>query len=191
MEDFATLSQKKLWADGSNRKAKIVSVLPQLDPRDRQVKLLLVIEDPLLLSNQDADNSNLPPVFINDFLNVELKGRKINNAWTIKNHWLQADNTIWVVDTNNTLQKRPVAILFKGRDLIYVDADIQKGDRALSEKPGIATIGLPVFPKDPSKPPVRRVDPGDFIKNDKADRERKRKEKLRREKKGRSKGDRG
>ncbi|MDO7085550.1 efflux RND transporter periplasmic adaptor subunit [Pseudocolwellia sp. AS88] len=137
-EQMAKVSQQRIWGDSVNRQAKVLSFSPELDSNDRQVKILLSIENPL------SENSTLPSVFINDFLNVELMGKPINNAWTIKYSWLQADNTIWVVDKNNTLQKRPVKILFKGRELIYIDTDVEDGDRALAEKPGIASVGLKV-----------------------------------------------
>ena len=48
------------------------------------------------------------------------------------------------MDKNSTLQKRAVEVLFKGRDVMYVDTDIKQGDRALAEKPGIASSGLMV-----------------------------------------------
>ena len=137
-QQLARVSQARVWGEGVEREAKFVSVLPELDTNDRQVKVLLAIENPL------SENSQQPPVFINDFLNVELMGKSIDNAWTIKHSWLQPDNTIWVVDKKNTLQKRPVHVLFKGRELIYVETNIQKGDRALAEKPGIASVGLDV-----------------------------------------------
>jgi len=191
----AILSQTKLWETDQSREARIVSVLPELDSRDRQVKLLLAINDPLLLADKESANtqqskqqlpadtataeslavtefSNKPPVFINDFINVELTGKRLNKAWTIKNHWLQPDNTIWVVDTNNTLQKRSVKILFKGKEITYIDAEIQKGDRALNEKPGIATVGLPVFPKNPDLIEKTHINPEDFIKNNRRDKGR-------------------
>ena len=134
----AKLSQRRVWGDDVYRDAKFVAVLPELDTKDRQVKVLLAIDNPVSV------NSKLPSVFINDFLSVQLKGKAIKNAWTIKHTWLQPDNTIWVVDSRSTLQKRSVKVLFKGRDLIYVDTIIEKGDRALAEKPGIASVGLTV-----------------------------------------------
>ena len=137
-QQLAQVSQPRLWGKGKERHAKFVSILPELDTKDRQVKVLLAIEHPQL------EQSTQPKIFINDFLNVQLKGKPIDNAWTIKHSWLQPDNTIWVVDKNKTLQKRPVTVLFKGRDFIYVDTDIQAGDMALAEKPGIASVGLPV-----------------------------------------------
>jgi RND family efflux transporter MFP subunit len=137
-EQLADVSQTRLWGEGKYRKAKFVSILPELDDKDRQVKVLLAIDEP-----QDKI-ANQPQVFINDFLNVKLKGKPIDNAWLIKHSWLQSDNTIWVVDKNKTLQKRAVEVLFKGRDVIYVHTEIYPGDRALAEKPGIASVGLAV-----------------------------------------------
>jgi len=133
---LARLSQPRLWGEGIYRPAKFVSVLPELDEKDRQVKVLLAIDAP------QGEVADQPQVFINDFLNVKLQGIAIKNAWTIKYAWLQPDNTIWVVDQNSTLQKRAVEVLFKGRDVIYVRTKIQPGDRALAEKPGIASVGL-------------------------------------------------
>jgi len=132
------ISQPRLWGEGNDREGHFISILPELDNTDRQVRLLLAIEQP------QADIKDQPQVFINDFLNVQLKGKTIDNAWKIKHSWLQTDNTIWVIDSNSTLQKRAVSVLFKGRDFIYVRTEIQDGDMALTEKPGIASIGLPV-----------------------------------------------
>jgi RND family efflux transporter MFP subunit len=137
-QQFADVFQARLWGKGKTRQARFVSILPELDNKDRQVKVLLAIDKP------QFKNLSKPSVFINDFLNVQLKGKPINNAWTIKHSWLQPDNTIWVVDKHKTLQKRVVEVLFKGQDVIYVDTEIQPGDRALAEKPGIASVGLSV-----------------------------------------------
>jgi len=134
----AQISQPRLWGETKVREAQFVSVLPELDKTDRQVKVLLAIKQP------QTEVAGQPQVFINDFLNVELKGKAIDNAWTIQYSWLQPDNTIWVVDNKSRLQKRVVTVLFKGRDVVYVRAEVQEGDMALTEKPGIASIGLHV-----------------------------------------------
>lgn len=134
----AEISQTRLWGEGKKRQARFISILPELDNKDRQVKVLLAIDSPKIVDN------NSPQVFINDFLNVELKGKPIKDAWVIKHPWLQPDNTIWVVDINSTLQKRPVEVLFKGREVIYIKSTFEIGDKALTEKPGIAAVGLNV-----------------------------------------------
>ncbi len=163
----AILTQPKLWGEGVSRTAKFVSVLPELDARDRQVKVLLAIDNPLSLDQNNTIDSNNPPIFINDFLSIELQGKAINDAWVVKSNLLQADNSIWVVDSNNTMQKRAVDVLYKGRDFVYIKADFSAGDRALSEKPGIASEGLVVKPININKP--RKAQALALDENDKSD----------------------
>lgn len=148
--DSYKVVQERVWGKDQYRLAQFISVLAELDTKDRQVKLLLAIEKPL------AQQQDQPQVFLNDFVNVELTGKAITNAWVIKHHWLQPDNTIWVVDSEQTLQKRVVKVLFKGRDVIYIDAEFKVGDLALAEKPGIVHVGLPVKVKRLDKPKVKR-----------------------------------
>lgn len=135
----AILSQPRLWGKGVKRTARVLSVLPELDSKDRQVKVLLEIDQPI-----SQDSHSLPSIFINDFVNVRLVAKPLVDAWVIKHHWLQPDGSIWVVDQQSKLQKRSVEIVFKGRDYIYVTANFQQGDMALAEKPGIASANLPV-----------------------------------------------
>jgi RND family efflux transporter MFP subunit len=137
-EALARVSQPRLWGEGKERQAHFISILPELDSLDRQVKVLLAIKQP------QSETRDQPQVFINDFLNVQLQGEPIDNAWTIQHSWLQPDNTIWVIDKDSRLQKRAVTILFKERDLIYVHTKVESGDMALAEKPGIASVGLVV-----------------------------------------------
>jgi len=147
----AEISQARLWGEGKTRQARFISILPELDSKDRQVKVLLAIDSPKISGN------NSPQVFINDFLNVELKGKPIKNAWVIEHPWLQPDNTIWVVDINSTLQKRAVEVLFKGREVIYIKSTFEIGDKALTEKPGIAAIGLQVKTRENRGNRVKKV----------------------------------
>ncbi len=151
------LSQDKLWGKAQVRYANILSVLPELDARDRQVKVLLAIDDPLSLQikNEPLLAKSAPAIFVHDFLSVSLLGKALEDVWVINDNWLQTDKSIWVVDENNTLQKRAVEIVFKGREKIYVQADFLAGDRALNEKPGIASIGLSVAVKGD----INRVNP--------------------------------
>ena len=176
-QQLADVSQTRLWGEGKYRKAKFVSILPELDNKDRQVKVLLAIDDP------QTEKSNQPQVFLNDFLNVQLKGKPIKNAWTIKHSWLQSDNTIWVVDKKSTLQKRAIDVLFKGRDVIYVRTEIKPGDRALAEKPGIASVGLSVRSRKSLSSSIGKIK-GENKPNNKAiNEERKKKQKANKEKK--------
>jgi RND family efflux transporter MFP subunit len=130
-----------------SRTGKIISILPNLDSRDRQVKLLIAIEDPLALND---NNQGLPPIYINDFLEGTINGKTFKNAWRVKSQWLTANNDIWVVDQQSLLQKRSVEILFKGREFTYVQGNFIKGDRALTDILPLAMENMPVKPRQQS-----------------------------------------
>ncbi|GAC16562.1 efflux RND transporter periplasmic adaptor subunit [Aliiglaciecola lipolytica] len=134
----ASVTQPSLWTEEQQRSAKFVSVLPSLDEKDRQVKLLYEIENPL---------SEYPEIYIHDFLKVELSGVALKDSWAVQAGWIQSDNTIWVVDKNKRLAKRNVEIQFKGQEIVYVKGDIQKTDLALNEQPRGAIEGMEVRPR--------------------------------------------
>lgn len=132
------LHQDLVWGENESRDAQFVSIMPQLDSKDRQVKILLSIDKP---------TTKLPLVFINDFIHVELKGKPLNDVWRLKHHRLQGDDSVWVVDNKDTLQKRSVQVLFKNREHIFVRGGFVEGDWLLAEKPGIVAVDLPVKPR--------------------------------------------
>lgn len=134
----ALITQPSLWKEQQRRSAKFVSVLPSLDAKDRQVKLLYEIENPL---------SDYPAIYIHDFLKVELSGIALADSWAAQANWIQSDNTIWVVNKKNQLAKRPIEILFKGQEIVYIKGDIRDTDRALNEKPRGAVEGMVVRPR--------------------------------------------
>lgn len=142
------------------RLGTIMNSLAALDNRDRQVKLLITIDDPLLLKNPPLKNKSiknntlktksindihpLPVIFINDFLFLALQGKPLNNTVKIKPHWLIANDYIWVVDQENTLKQRKVNIVFKGKNHFFVRGDFVHGDHALTDKLSIAVSGMKV-----------------------------------------------
>ena len=81
---------------------------------------------------------------------MTLRGKELEGAWAIDPNWLQPDNTIWLVDAQSRLQKRPVEVLFKGRDKLYVAGDFAAEEWALAEKLSVATPGMKVETRRPS-----------------------------------------
>ena len=138
------VTQPNLWSGSQSRLARVKSVLPALDPKDRQVSLLLEIDDPMSLLNPMAD---VPQVFVNDFLSIELTGKALKDGWMIQTSWLQGDNTIWVVDNNDRLQKRTVSVLHKLNHQLFVHSDFEASDQAVTEKPRGYYVGLHVKPR--------------------------------------------
>lgn len=114
---------------GETREARVLNVLPAVDSADRQVKLVLAIRDPLALQN-----SELPPVLLNDFVEVQLFGRELKNSYQIETRHLNDNDEIWVVSANNELHKRAVTVLYHGREMswVAVEHNIEANGQAIN-----------------------------------------------------------
>jgi RND family efflux transporter MFP subunit len=119
---------KRVW-----HKAKILHVLPEVDIADRQAKLLIAIEKPLVLQ---------PSILIGDYVDVRLFANTLPNSYKISSQYLIGDS-VWVVNEQK-LYKRTLDILFKGREFVWVDSGFEEGDALLTSKLGTITEGTPV-----------------------------------------------
>jgi len=127
---------------GKTREANILNVLPAVDNSDRQVKLILALTDPLGL-----DNPELPPVLLNDFVEVQLQGRALENSYQIASRYLNDNNEIWVVN-NNQLEKSALDVIYQGREYAWINAEADQGfqpdDRILISRIDAPVTGYPV-----------------------------------------------
>ena len=120
------------------REGSILSILPQVDETDRQVRVLISIEDPLAL------NSDTGVIRYNDYVQVTLFGQLLEDVVQLKTDDLNGQNEIWVVDSDLTLQKRSVSVVYSGRIVTWAKVDKKLGDQLLSSPLALAKIGMPV-----------------------------------------------
>jgi RND family efflux transporter MFP subunit len=143
-QDFVTLmdQHKKVTINklGSTetREGKILSILPQVDETDRQVRVLISIEDPLAL------NSDVSAIRYNDYVQVTLFGQQLENVVQLKTDELNGQQDIWVVDKNLTLQKRVVNVIYSGRMMTWANVDKKIGDQLLSSPLALSKVGMPI-----------------------------------------------
>ena len=120
------------------RQGKILSILPQVDETDRQVRVLISIEDPLALNGPGS------AIRYNDYVQVTLYGRAFDNVVQLKTDDLNGQQYIWVVDGQNQLQKRAVEVLYSGRVTTWARTKTQAGDQLLGSSLTLARIGMTV-----------------------------------------------
>ena len=133
-------AQLTLIGNKQTRTAKVLTILPQVDAADRQARILISIEDPLLL---DEATNDAVAIRYNDYVQVTLFGENFENASLIKADSLNKSGEIWVVDKSMQLQSRSVEVLYSGREYSWVNIEGQAGDQVLvsqldSPKPGMA-----------------------------------------------------
>lgn len=107
------------------RTGKILSVLPQVNENDRQVRVLISIPNPLNGMSEGG------VIRYNDYVEATLFAIPFENALRIKTDQLNGQATLWVVDQARTLRQRQVDVLYKGREYSWVKIDTQLGDQML------------------------------------------------------------
>lgn len=129
---------------GDSREARILDVIASVDSQDRQTRISLEIEQPLV------SNNGLPPVYANDFVTVELLGKAIPDSVAIPLRQLELVTSekgeswqVWVV-AGNELQRRALEVVYRGREFAWIRAGFESGDRLLLSRVDGATNGLPV-----------------------------------------------
>ncbi len=122
------------WPQGQVRQARIVSLLPDVDSADRQSRLLLAIDQPLAAQ---------PQVLVNDYVDVVLTGKPIDNAYEVAVGQLNDDDSLWLIRAGE-LQRLQPEIVYRGREQVWLRGDIQAGDQLLLSRIDAVTDGMKV-----------------------------------------------
>lgn len=117
------------------RKGTILNILPQVNATDRQARILISIEDPLLInateSKDESQATDALPIRYNDYVQVTLFGKNFENSQIVDTDSLDASGTLWVVDKFSKLQSRSVTVLYSGRERSWVNIQSESGDQLL------------------------------------------------------------
>lgn len=132
-------AQLTLLGNKQTRAAQVLTILPQVDAADRQARILISIEDPLLLN--ETTNGTVA-IRYNDYVQVTLFGEKFDGASLIKADSLNKSGNIWVVDSSMQLQNRQVEVLYSGREYSWVNIAGKAGDQILVSQLDNPKIGM-------------------------------------------------
>lgn len=146
-DSLAQIRQPNAWQADEYRQAKVLNIRPDVDSSDRQVKVILEIDDPLALKNPGK-----PQLLVNDFVEVTLYGTQLDNTYALSPAWIYNHDSIWWVNSDNELQQFSLDIVFSGREDILVNAMPEANSRIVTNRMDFAAPGLAVTPRQPSLP---------------------------------------
>ncbi|BFM15915.1 efflux RND transporter periplasmic adaptor subunit [Maricurvus nonylphenolicus] len=141
-DSLAQIRQPNAWQANEYRQAKVLNIRPDVDSSDRQVKVILEIDDPLGLKNPGQ-----PQLLVNDFVEVTLYGEPQENTFALSPAWIYNHDSIWWVDSKNELQNFQLDIIFSGRNEILVKGMPEAGSRIVTNRMDFAAPGLAVKPR--------------------------------------------
>ncbi len=117
------------WGDTIFREGTVIRLLGQLEAQGRMARLLVSVQDPLCLENNLAD---APPLLIGSYVRVEIEGQTVSSVVPIRRNYLRDGSHVWIMNDQDTMEIRPVRIVFRDKDIVYISEGIRHGERIVT-----------------------------------------------------------
>ncbi|MDT3779162.1 efflux RND transporter periplasmic adaptor subunit [Nitrospira sp. MA-1] len=135
------LFQESVWGKDKFRTGRVVRLLTDLEPNGRMARLLVAIQDPLNLEERHAQ---LPRVLLGSYLRAEIQGQELTRLAKVDRRWIHDQDTVWLMNTDNTLAIRQVTIAYRGQHEVFISEGLETGDRLVVTDISAPTDGMPI-----------------------------------------------
>lgn len=125
-------------------KGQVVRAEGGVDERNRLLYVVAQIRDPYAA---DPNQPGRPELVTGSFVEATIDGRRFEQVYEVPRKALRNGTRIWIVDGNDQLREKEVAIIYKGKDNIYVSSGLEDGDRVVLSQMDIAVDGMTVRTK--------------------------------------------
>lgn len=120
------IKDKKAWKTGDQRTGEVMQLVGALENQTRLARLVVKVEDPL-----GIDDSSLPQLMINSFVEAEIQAEPIKNVVRLPRDYLRENETVWVMQ-NNELKIRKIETVFMDAKYAYVKSGLNDGDQIVT-----------------------------------------------------------
>jgi RND family efflux transporter MFP subunit len=134
------------------RKGYVVRLLGDIEKAGRLARLLVAVEDPMLLKNGASDEQ---PLLLGSFVEVNIFGEELENIYVlprkamrdveetvagegINNEWL------WVVDEDSRLRFKEVEVAWRLKNEVFVSSGLEGGETIITNSIPTPIEGLKV-----------------------------------------------
>jgi RND family efflux transporter MFP subunit len=121
--------------------ARVVRTEGELDPQTRMINVIAQVESPY-------EQVNKPPLAVGLFVEAEIIGTQVDDVFVLPRSALQANEQVYVINSDNRIQFRDVEILRIVDEDVYVKSGISIGDTICLSTINNAIEGMQVRPVD-------------------------------------------
>lgn len=120
----ARVRNRAAWPEGAFREAHVHSLIGALEDESRLARVLLTVPDPLA---HEPGSAGLPALMVGSYLEARIEGKLIEDVVRIPRDYLRQNDTVWIYE-DGVLRIRPLEVVFRDRDYIYVRAALSEND---------------------------------------------------------------
>ena len=117
------------------RRGRVDRIVGEVERAGRLAKVRVLVDDPLAaMQGLDPGAPGDVPLLLGSYVRVEIAGPMLEDVMELPRSVIRAEETIWVMDSKNRLEIRPVEILVSRPDTVVV-ASILKPDEEIVASP--------------------------------------------------------
>lgn len=132
------------------RLGEVTRLVRELDQATRRARVLVTIKHPF-------DPALGLPLLPGAHVEVEIRGRELENVVVIDRSAVYEGKFVWVVGEDDKLDKKELEIVWSDRDHVYVNPKFGPADRVVTTLMSTPVKGLPVRVQGESEKPVERT----------------------------------
>jgi len=130
-----------IYANSYELTGTVIRLMGDLSPEGRMARVLIEVEDPLGLKNSKNDQ---PPLLIDDYVRVEIEGKKLENVYKIPRTAFRDNAFIWIAGENSTLKIIEARPVWRDAGVVLIDNGIKPGDRLITSDLPAPIDGMPI-----------------------------------------------
>lgn len=109
-----------------------------IDEASRTVPVVVEVADPY------GRVSDRPPLLAGQFVSVEFTSEPPTGSVTIPRRGLRPGNVVWILDDDDALRIREVAVLHRGAERVVLGDGLEAGDRLITSNLQYVVEGMPL-----------------------------------------------
>ena len=117
------LFHEEAWGSDVFRVGEVKRLLTSLEVKDRMTRVLVAVDDPLALANQDK-----PAMILGAYLRAEIVGKKLSGVFQLSPAIVHDQDWIWVMKPDMTLDIRRIETVWRDQESVCVIAGLEEGE---------------------------------------------------------------
>ncbi|MFA7164272.1 MAG: efflux RND transporter periplasmic adaptor subunit [Desulfoplanes sp.] len=139
------------------RSGRVVRLLGDIEAEGRMARILIQVEDPLLLQQK---NSSSQPLLLGEYVRLSISGKVLEHVVAMPRDALRDGNTVWIVKGDDTLDIRSVDVAWRDEQVVYLSKGVEPGDRIVLSDIAAPVTGMALQVKKSDKTALTRTPEG-------------------------------
>lgn len=130
-----------VWKSGQFREGRVLRLMGELETEGRLARLLVAVDDPFCLK---PENRGRPALLMGSYVTAKINGRTIDSVFPVTRSQLRDNDVVWIMNDAAELEIRPVTIVYRDSDEVYVSEGLTDGERLVVTDIAAPVAGMPL-----------------------------------------------